>query len=104
MVVLKGAGTVVSDGHSTWVCDAGHACLATAGSGDVLAGLIAGLAAQHVRLAPMPSDLSLYDAARIAVLAHATAGELWAQENASAGLRARELADLLPSVLDPLRH
>jgi hydroxyethylthiazole kinase-like uncharacterized protein yjeF len=104
VVVLKGAGTIVSDGQHTWVCEAGHACLATGGSGDVLTGLIAGLVAQHVQLAPIPGALSLYDAARIAVLAHARAGELWAHENASAGLRARELADLLPGVLEPMRH
>lgn len=47
IVVLKGAGTVVSDGHRTWVNDTGGPELATAGTGDVLAGLIAGLVAQH---------------------------------------------------------
>lgn len=59
IVVLKGAGTVVSDGHRTWVHGGGvHEVkgaeglpqLATAGTGDVLAGLIGGLIAQHVRL------------------------------------------------------
>jgi ADP-dependent NAD(P)H-hydrate dehydratase len=47
IVVLKGAGTVVSDGHQTWVNATGGPELATAGTGDVLAGLIAGLVAQH---------------------------------------------------------
>lgn len=54
IVLLKGAGTVVSDGHRTWVHEvngtAGLPQLATAGTGDVLAGLIGGLIAQHVRL------------------------------------------------------
>ncbi len=61
IVVLKGAGTVVSDGHRTWVHECGaHGSgahdreglpqLATAGTGDVLAGLIGGLMAQHVRV------------------------------------------------------
>jgi NAD(P)H-hydrate epimerase len=45
IVVLKGAGTVVTDGHNTWVCGVRHPVLATAGTGDVLAGLIAGLLA-----------------------------------------------------------
>jgi ADP-dependent NAD(P)H-hydrate dehydratase len=49
IVVLKGAGTVVSDGHRTWVNTTGGPELATAGTGDVLAGLIAGIVAQHVR-------------------------------------------------------
>jgi ADP-dependent NAD(P)H-hydrate dehydratase len=49
IVVLKGAGTVVSDGHRTWVCTRGHACLATGGTGDVLAGIIAGLVSQFTK-------------------------------------------------------
>ncbi len=48
VVVLKGAGTVVSDGHRTWVCERGHACLATGGTGDVLSGIIGGLVGQFV--------------------------------------------------------
>jgi len=104
VVVLKGAGTVVSDGRRTWVCQAGHACLATAGTGDVLSGLIAGLIAQFVRVSPMNGPLSMYDAARIGVLAHGRSGQEWAQRGASAGLRASELADLLPPALELFRH
>ena len=95
VVVLKGAGTVVSDGERAWVCEHGHACLATAGTGDVLAGLTGSLVAQHRR-----AGLSLYDLARIAVSAQAIAGERWAQDKqAHAGLLASELADGLPGVL-----
>jgi NAD(P)H-hydrate epimerase len=39
VVVLKGAGTITSDGLRAWRCDAGGPALATGGSGDVLAGL-----------------------------------------------------------------
>jgi len=93
VIVLKGAGTVVSDGAHTWVCERGHPCLGTAGTGDVLAGLLGSLIAQQ-------GERSLYDSARIAVEAHAIAGEVWAQANkAQAGLLASELADLLPGVL-----
>lgn len=110
VVVLKGAGTVVTDGIRTWVCDRGHACLGTAGTGDVLTGLIAGIAAQTVRILPFasrrgvpPGQLDLYDAARLGVLAHAIAGERWASSHkAEAGLVATELADLLPEVLAEL--
>lgn len=95
MIVLKGAGTVVSDGDRSWVCDRGHSCLGTAGTGDVLAGLTGSFVAQHHE-----QGLSLYDLARIAVTAHAIAGERWAQEKqAHAGLLASELADGLPGVL-----
>jgi NAD(P)H-hydrate epimerase len=56
IVVLKGAGTIVTNGHDTWTCDAGHACLATGGTGDVLAGLLGGLLAQW-RAMPRPASL-----------------------------------------------
>ncbi|HEX8875557.1 MAG TPA: NAD(P)H-hydrate dehydratase [Phycisphaerales bacterium] len=108
VVVLKGMHTVVSNGHESWTCRRGHACLATAGTGDVLAGLLGGLIAQFVRLMPiagktMPGTLSLMDCVRVGVEAHAIAGERWAAKNAAAGLLALELADLLPEVLDAMR-
>lgn len=115
VVVLKGRHTVVTDGLRAWTCTAGHPCLATAGTGDVLAGLIGALVAGLVdpmSLLPLPDaararrpvnparPLDLYDAARVGVLAHAQAGEAWpATSNAQAGLLARELADLLPGTL-----
>lgn len=115
VVVLKGAGTVVSDGLRTWVCGRGHACLGTAGTGDVLAGLIGGLAAQFVAPGaraiggfelprPKLKPLDLFDAARLGVEAHAIAGERWSESRgADAGLLAQELADELPAVLTALR-
>lgn len=104
IVVLKGPGTIVSDGLTTWTCPAGHPCLATAGSGDVLAGVIAGLLAQHASIGrTRPGSLSLLDCVRIAVLAHARAGERWAStRHATAGLIATELATELPGVLGEL--
>jgi NAD(P)H-hydrate epimerase len=102
VVVLKGAGTVVSDGIRTWVCKHGHPCLATAGTGDVLTGLIGGLVAQFAADADAP--WSLFDAARVGVQAHAIAGEEWARRHgAQAGLLASELAEELPAVLEGMR-
>ncbi len=118
VVALKGAGTVVSDGLRTWTCASGHPSMATAGTGDVLAGVIAGVAAQACEsvdrsmmraLSPqMPRDparpLDLYDAVRIAVQAHGRAGELWAaRRGAAAGLMAMELAELVPLAMQELR-
>lgn len=114
VVVLKGARTVVSDGHRTWTCERGHPCLGTAGSGDVLSGLLGGLVAQFVPAPPiapgikMPVDpkrpLDLFQAACVGVQAHAIAGERWAADHdASAGLLAQELADELPAVIEAMR-
>lgn len=123
IVVLKGFRTVVSDGLRTWVCERGHPCLATGGSGDVLAGVVAGLVAQHpparhnpymaqaaARLSPVlgggtvAAVPDLFELACLGVQAHAIAGEEWARtRGASAGLVVQELADLLPQSVEGLR-
>ncbi len=116
IVVLKGAGTIVSNGVKTWRCERGHPCMGTAGTGDVLSGIIAGLVAQHydptrvlaaAKLASVRPELaakidlglSMFDLVRIAVDAHARAGEAWAKANGEGGMLAAELADLVPGVL-----
>ncbi len=109
VVVLKGHRTVVSDGLRAWTCNRGGPWLATAGTGDVLSGIIAGIVAQHASGTPiaglsdamrerMPRDLlrplDLYDAARVAVEIHGLAGDAWrASRNVTGGLLARELCD-----------
>jgi NAD(P)H-hydrate epimerase len=115
VVVLKGKGTVVSDGHQHWTCNRGSPSLATAGTGDVLAGLLGGLAARCVpahrpELAALPESvrsrlpvntqrpLSLYNAARLAVDIHAVCGERWASESGTdGGMLASELTELIAS-------
>ena len=97
VIVLKGAGTVVSDGNKVWTCDRGHHCLATAGTGDVLAGICGSFCAQFL------TNGSLYNIARQAVWVHAVAGERWsASHHGSAGMLASELADLVPESLAQL--
>lgn len=87
-VVLKGAYTVVaSPGHDTEVIPFAEAALATAGTGDVLAGTVAGLLAQ---------GLSCHDAAVCGAYIHGLAGVLWARDHGHAGMLASDLADLLP--------
>ena len=66
VVVLKGARTIVCDGEHAYVNPTGGPALATAGSGDVLAGVIAALLAQR-----RPA----IDAARVGVYLHGAAGD-----------------------------
>jgi len=97
VVVLKGKGSVVSDGRRVWVCSRGHPAMGVGGSGDVLSGVIASLIAQR--------SVDVFMASALAVEAHAIAGERWATtNNASGGMIASELADQLIGVIEELRY
>jgi NAD(P)H-hydrate epimerase len=98
VVCLKGAGTVVSDGQRTWTNTSGNVCLATGGSGDVLAGIIGGLVAQYC-----DGELSLYDCARLGVAVHGRAADRWQERFGDAGMLAGDLLAAIPPVLADLR-
>ena len=84
-VLLKGAGTLIADHDGRLaLCDRGHPAMASAGLGDVLAGVAGALLAQG--LAP-------FEAACLAVWLHAVAGE-----RLGAGGRGLVAADLIPMV------
>jgi ADP-dependent NAD(P)H-hydrate dehydratase / NAD(P)H-hydrate epimerase len=86
VVLVKGADTVVAapDGRATIGWDL-PPWLATAGSGDVLAGLVAGLAAQ---------DMPAFEAASAAVWLHGACGRA-----VGPGLIAEDFAEALPGIL-----
>ena len=83
--VLKGAGTLIAglEGELA-LCTHGHPAMATAGLGDVLAGVVGALLAQ---------GMSAFDAACLAVWLHARAGEQ--QGQLGRGLAA---SDLIPAI------
>ncbi len=82
VVVLKGAGTLVGDGSRCFTNRTGNPGMATGGSGDVLAGLLAALLAQ---------GMTPFDAARLAVHVHGRAGDRVARRLSPAGLVATDL-------------
>ena len=85
VVVLKGLGTVIAHPDGRWAINSsGDNGLATAGSGDVLAGMLGGLLAQ---------GLSTWDAARLGVFVHGLAAEL--APHGSRALIADDLAGLI---------
>lgn len=87
-VVLKGARTVIArpDGLVA-ICPTGNPGMATAGTGDVLTGMIVGLLAQGV---------SAWDAACAATYFHGSAGDLAAQQLGQAGMLASDLIAQIP--------
>ncbi len=100
IVILKGQNSVVSDGARTWVNPSGHVVLATAGTGDVLAGLLGSLAAQSTA---GKWGISLFDVACLGTYIHGRAGENWAQRGAASGMLARDLVDELPAACATMR-
>lgn len=89
-VVLKGCGTIVAAPAGDYaICPYGNPGMATAGSGDVLTGVIAALLGQ---------GLSCFDAACAGVLAHARAGDLAAEKTGEMALIASDIIDNLPAV------
>lgn len=94
VVALKGARTVISapDG-AMWQHAGGNVGLAISGSGDVLAGIIAGLAARGATLA---------QATCWGVALHARAGELLAEKHGLLGYLAREIPDEIPALMEQI--
>jgi NAD(P)H-hydrate epimerase len=92
--VLKGAGTLIHPAGATpLVCAAGNPGMASAGSGDVLAGVIAALIAQGMDVAA---------AAVAGVCVHACAGDIAARQG-ERGLMARDIIANLRTVLNTSR-
>ena len=88
VLILKGAQSVIAGGaeDELWINPTGHPGMATGGSGDLLAGMVAGFRAQ---------GLPMREAAAAATWFHGAA----ADRLPGAGLLPRDLADLLPEVL-----
>lgn len=94
LVCLKGHATVVAEpGGGTWVNTTGNAGMATAGAGDVLAGILVAYCAL-VRSLAAP-DWTILAAAQAAVHVHGLAGDLAAERLGQRALIASDLVDEL---------
>lgn len=91
-VVLKGVGSLIgTDTGQIYLCQAGNPGMASAGMGDTLSGIIAGLLAQGVSLA---------NAAKAGVWLHAKAGDEAALERGERGLLASDLVPYLQQLVN----
>lgn len=91
IVVLKGTCTIIADPTGrTRINWWGTPALATAGTGDVLAGMVAGFLAQHMQP---------FDAATAAVYLHTAAADLVTQEMGKVGLLASDLLTRIPRAM-----
>ncbi|HLB75354.1 MAG TPA: NAD(P)H-hydrate dehydratase [Sedimentisphaerales bacterium] len=89
VIVLKGAGTVVTDGERVYTNKTGNPGMATAGAGDVLTGIITALVAQ---------GLGSLEAAILAVYVHGRAGDMAAKTLTQTSLIATDIINHLPQV------
>jgi NAD(P)H-hydrate epimerase len=95
VVVLKGAHTVVAEPGGQLLASAiATPALATAGSGDVLAGAIGAFLA---------AGTEPFAAAACGVAVHGAAGLIAAERIGTAGVMARDIAALLPEAIEQLR-
>ena len=91
ILVLKGANTVIANPQGQIaICPTGNPGMASAGMGDVLTGMIAGLLAQ---------GLTAWDAAQAGVYLHGLAGDLAALTQGEPGLIASDLISSIPQAL-----
>lgn len=93
VAVLKGAGTLLAtDKQPIRQCMAGNPGMASAGMGDLLSGMIAGLVAQR---------MNPWQAAQAGVMFHAEAGDRVAARQGMRGLLASDLLVELPALVNP---
>ena len=90
IVVLKGPNTYISDGMQTSGMHEGTSALSKAGTGDVLAGMIAALLAQGI---------DPYDAARAGATLHARAGVAAAASLTEIAVTAEDVVEAIPQAL-----
>ncbi len=87
-ILLKGAYSLIANpDREVWINPTGNPGMATAGTGDVLTGIIAGLCVQ---------GLAVLDAARIGAYLHGLSGDLAAGEKGEQGLIAGDLIEKIP--------
>lgn len=94
VVIMKGSQTVITAPEGIWRYEGGGVGLATSGSGDVLAGIVAGLAAR---------GSTPVAAAMWGVFLHGEAGAQLAKTMGPLGFLAREIPSAIPKLMSELR-
>lgn len=95
ILINKGPNTTVTDGDRTWGNETGNDGMATAGTGDVLTGVVASFLAQGV---------PAWDAARLGVYVHGLAGDLAANEIGKDGMIASDIVRFIPKAIKTIRE
>lgn len=94
--LLKGSETLIYDGQQLYQCDKGNPGMASAGMGDVLCGMIAGIFSQN--------NLTLFEATILATEIHCQAGNLANSKFGEISLMATDLIANIPEAIMNLRN
>jgi NAD(P)H-hydrate epimerase len=90
IVLLKGHGTVITDGETAYINPTGNPGMAVGGSGDVLAGIIGSFLGQKIN--PL-------EAAACGAYVHGEAGDLCARDLGQYGMLPTDMLNVLPRLL-----
>lgn len=93
-IVLKGYNSIVANDDNYYVNPTGNPGMATAGSGDVLTGIIAALLARHDN----------FDMFKLAVFIHGLAGDMAADKYGQTSLRAKDIIEFLPQAFGEINE
>ena len=90
ILLLKGSGTVITDGSTTYINPTGNPGMAVGGSGDVLSGIIVSLLGQGI---------GVLEAAACGAWLHGAAGDICAGEIGQYGMLPTDMVNVLPRLL-----
>lgn len=93
-IVLKGHNSIVANDKNYYVNTTGNPGMATAGSGDVLTGVIAALLVRH----------NNFDMFKLAVFVHGLAGDMAADKYGQTSLRAKDIIEFLPKAFGEINE
>jgi len=103
VLVFKGAPTIISEPEGqVYVNPTGNAGMATAGSGDVLTGIIVGLLAQKIMLTKEEIKKTILESALAGVYIHGLCGDLAKEEKGEMGMIAGDMMEKLPEAIKKL--
>lgn len=104
VIVLKIPNTIVTDNNgNVSICRMGNPGMASAGTGDVLTGLIGGLWAQILSQSSNSDDNDTFSAAKLGVYIHGKAGDIAANQLSEYCLVASDIIKFLPNVFKDLK-
>lgn len=105
VLILKGPHSLITDGRQIFENITGNPGMATAGSGDVLSGMIVAFLGQQVRLprGRLLAKVPAFEAAAAAVYLHGLAGDIAAREKTEISLVASDIIDKIPEAIKQLR-